>query len=126
MQTEIQIFNVGDRVVSKKLGALCPATVVGVMSAELYYAYTQVLSNARWEEFYPEWKDGMVAVLKYDEPVRVMGFDEYMKTVKETEITEELRKTNPALLKKIEKQSYEATVPELQFYSLPLDDIEHW
>lgn len=79
---------IGDRIIGKKIGAMIPSTVIGIMSPMFYFNGVLKLSLETatipsWDEHYPDWKDKLIVVGLYDEPQCPYTFHEVSTRIKE-------------------------------------------
>ena len=114
------MIEIGDRVVGKSTGTLTPSTVVAKMVAQYYIAVfnNQMLNECRWDALYPEWRDGIVYINKFDEPVKSCTYEEFRAGF-EPKIENEKFFTS---LKDDNKKVYEDFI-RYQYYILPASAI---
>jgi len=120
------MFNIGDKVVSKKTGLPAIGTVVGILTASIYCHISRltILSNKQvvngqgescfitWNKLYPDWTEHMVYFLKLPQPQRTYSFAEFLTVL-------------PADLDlEIAKKIYKERVGEADLIAYPEADLE--
>lgn len=71
------MFNIGDKVVSKKTGQPVYGTVVGICTSD-FFINTRKYGNVTtvWEKLYPSWREKCVCSVKFDNPITPISFQE--------------------------------------------------
>lgn len=71
---------IGDRIIGKKLGNLTPSTVVAILTQDFYFNAVLKVNTEytvpKWDEFYPDWKDKLLVVGRFDEPQCPFSYQE--------------------------------------------------
>jgi len=108
-------FLCNERVISKKTGLLISGIVVGILTG----GYQKLVYHRRnnkstlWDNLYPHWQEKFVYIVVFDQPSRIMSYEEYVNSESVGEIykNEKDYEINCPLL-------YEATYPEdgLEFF----------
>ena len=116
-------IKLGDRIVTKRIGAMIPSTVMGIVHPEMYMHMFNLTENQRWAKHYPDWNENLVVISKFDEPTRHITFEEHCGAFTEDELMIELNAT-PELKKRLMKRQYEAAIPETFTVCYPIEDLE--
>jgi hypothetical protein len=79
-------FDIGDRVVTKKLGPPIVCTIVGVMTADSFFRLwgTRFKDIRHWTDNYPTWAATHVYMVEYDQPTTPLTKEEFYRSVLET------------------------------------------
>jgi hypothetical protein len=110
-------FKIGDRVKGRETGYDNPATIVGLIPAVMTPTINQ--NMGRWNSLYPDWKEGMLAYCRFDEPVRSLTFEEF-KTQLPHDRVYQLIDGNQELLQAL----YEYQFKPVLHASYPIQDLE--
>ena len=116
MKVHLAMFNLKDRVTSKKLGLPMMGTVVSISDARFLTSNSPTGENPFWTENYPDWKDGCIVTVKFDKPQRLVSFQEFLNEIP-PEVREE---TEPVEL----DMHYQNGVKVSMFGNYPEDDLE--
>lgn len=102
-------MKIGDRVTTKKISLPVVGTIVGFVTADIYMIICgrPVTDFVGWNENYPEWTKGNVAIVKYDQPQYIMSYEEYLGQEPDATLEE-----------------YQRDIPKSLIASYPEDDIE--
>lgn len=107
------MFNVGDKVFSRKTGLPASGEIQGIFCAKYYWAMNfQNFSPIRWAELYPDWADKKVMVVRYSSPQRHCSLEEWCNS------------GGVPLDHPMAKTVYEAQVPLRAYSYYPEDDLE--
>lgn len=122
-------LQLGDRVYGKKTGNLVPSTVVGIIPANLYTEGSKQVFYNLWDMLYPNWREGLIVLCKFDEPTRNMTLQEFQTQVMELPESSEVPFVNElinnqSLYSKYVKFMYEREVQPKWHVAYPYDDIE--
>ncbi len=105
----------GDEVTFKRIGPPGMGVVIGISMAgvwEKYFASNRNLSF--WDEYYPEWRAGYVALVLFKEPQKPYTFEEFKIVLPDAdEIPEHELKV-----------LYKYNVQYAKIVTYPIDDLE--
>jgi len=109
-------FKLGDRIMGRHTGCSEPSTIIGLVHAEA----TSTMVKPRWDELFPNWRDNMVAICKYDTPQKSLSFDEFK---------EQFNKLEDAFLQSISNDEalllayYKHVMPNVEIVQYPIEDL---
>lgn len=115
-------IKVGDRIVSKRIGKMIPSTVIGICPMDLLI-FTPPCNI--WDSYYEDWRNKQLVIVKFDEPVVYLTFEEVRGA---TELTfgnvpwkEKLYSTG--IFDEIVQNTYE-NYPQSICAAYPIEDVE--
>lgn len=105
-------MNVGDTVITKKLGPPIMGTIVAIMTYKVYIVQFGPLP-LYWSDVYPDYPDKPIVILELPSKTRVISYDEFVTLAKQK---------NPDAT--IPYKQYQELNKEYQHKSHPIDDLE--
>lgn len=77
------VFNIGERLASKKTGLPTVGTVLGLVQGKIYALNAPTVR--RWDVLFPDWRNKWVYTLYFPFVQRIASFDEFVEDMAERE-----------------------------------------
>lgn len=108
-------MNIGDTVLTKKIGSPVMGKLVAIMDREFYTALTgQTAGLLIWDEHYSDWRDKPMVVVQLSESTTIISYERMQEMARE--------RFGPDAF--LEREVYDSVVNEHKFLTFPIDDIE--
>lgn len=116
-------MQIGDRVVSRKLGPYLPTTIVGILDSTWFTDSLFSTYNFRkFEEEYPDYHNGYVYICAYDKKISPYSIKEYEDSIPDEGLYGLIKRNND-LKKEYINLTYDAT-KTIDMIILPEADLE--
>jgi hypothetical protein len=113
------MFNLGDKVVSKRTGCPVVGTIIAIESGETYkntFYNTHHVMMKYWFGLYPYWDTKLVYTVSFTEPQRIGTLEEFVAQSNEL--------FAQRFIEVDLKQLYEVAAPMSKFAQYPEEDLE--
>ncbi len=116
MNLDTKGFSLGDKVFGRNTGGSEPSTIIGFIPSFMSQHYEQI---SKWDELYPSWREGLIAICKFNIPQRVCTLEEFADGLPDDNKVVQAIKSSEELL----KDYYETKVQPQKHVSYPIEDL---